>query len=152
MKNLVKILLLKLVVMSYAMTAYGTDLTDPRFLSEARIGFAQVFNLDYDDAMGTFAQLRAHYPDHPAPPLHMGVTVWLRELLRRQDLDLNKFTTPTYFDQQQKIEMPLKRDSNSRCMWPKALRFRITHCKRIPAPMKRSISWPARTGLKRLLP
>jgi hypothetical protein len=35
----------------------------------------------------------------------MAVTLWLRELFQREDLDLNKFVTPEYFDQPTKRQL-----------------------------------------------
>ncbi len=75
------------------------DLRSPRFLEKARVGFDQIFDLDYDEASTTFERLVAEYPEHPGPPLYMATTIWLQELFQRQDLELDKFISPSYFDQ-----------------------------------------------------
>ena len=75
------------------------DLRSPRFLEKARVGFDQIFDLDYDEAFTTFEILATEYPEHPGPPLYMATTIWLQELFQRQDLELDKFISPSYFDQ-----------------------------------------------------
>jgi tetratricopeptide (TPR) repeat protein len=85
--------------------ANAQNLREPRFMAQAQAGFAQIFNLDYDEAMATFSRLHSEYPRHPAPPFYMAVTLWLRELFEREDLDLNKFVAPTYFDQPTKRQL-----------------------------------------------
>ena len=75
------------------------NLRSPGFLAKARVGFDQIFDLDYDDAFASFERLAAEYPEHPGPPLYMATTIWLQELFQRQDLELDKFISPSYFDQ-----------------------------------------------------
>ena len=75
----------------------GQDLRDPRVLAETKGGFDQIFNLEYDRATDTFSRLRSQYPQHPAPPLYMAITLWQRELFEHGDLDLDKFLKPSYF-------------------------------------------------------
>ena len=75
------------------------DLRSTHFLDKGRVGFDQIFNLDYDEAATTFEGLAAEYPEHPGPPLYMATTIWLQELFQRQDLELDKFISPSYFDQ-----------------------------------------------------
>ena len=75
------------------------NLRSPGFLEKARVGFDQIFDLDYDDAFASFERLAAEYPEHPGPPLYMATTIWLKELFQRQDLELDKFISPSYFDQ-----------------------------------------------------
>ena len=83
----------------------GDDLRDPRVLADTKVGFGQIFNLDYDQAIDTFSHLRSQYPQHPAPPLYMAITLWQRELFERGDLDLDKFLTPSYFLRRPKQSM-----------------------------------------------
>ena len=75
------------------------NLRSTEFVDKAKIGFDQIFDLDYDDAFASFERLAAEYPKHPGPPLYMATTIWLQELFQRQDLDLDKFISPSYFDQ-----------------------------------------------------
>jgi len=109
MNKLMKLVVLKLVMIAWPdPLTFGANLKDAQFMAEAREGFTQMYNLDYDEAMGTFALLHSQYPQHPAPPLYMATTVWLRELLRRDDLDLNKFATASYFDEPLQRETPVE--------------------------------------------
>jgi hypothetical protein len=107
MRNLIKSTIVQLILMMWPTPqTFGENVDDRRFMAESKTGFAQIYNMDYDEAMGTFALLHSEYPQHPAPPLYMATTLWLRELLRRGDLDLNKFVTATYFDEPQKQALP----------------------------------------------
>ena len=82
------------------------SLRDPLFMKEAQTGFSQIFNMDYDQAVETFSSLKAAYPQHPAPPFYMATAVWLRELYEREDLDVDKFIAPGYFNRPADREMP----------------------------------------------
>ena len=86
----------------------GQDLENPRVLAESNVGFAQIFNFDYDQAIDTFSRLRSQYPQHPAPPLYMAITLWQRELFERENLDLDKLATPDYFLERPKQSMPVE--------------------------------------------
>jgi tetratricopeptide (TPR) repeat protein len=68
-------------------------------MAKAVEGFDKVYNLDYDQADKCFAALKSAYPEHPAPPLYLASVIWLRELFDREELDLNRFISPTYFTQ-----------------------------------------------------
>jgi tetratricopeptide (TPR) repeat protein len=87
------------------------NLRDPRFMSRAQEGFDGIFNMDYDKAEGIFVSMEKEYPQHPAPALYIASIQWLREMLRRQDLDLNRFLTPTYFSAKTNQVMPAKERS-----------------------------------------
>jgi hypothetical protein len=86
----------------------GQDLENPRVLAESIVGFDQIFNFDYDQAIDTFSRLRSQFPQHPAPPLYMAITLWQRELFEREDLDLDKFVTPDYFLKRPKQSIPVE--------------------------------------------
>src|SRR5262249_1532548 len=106
-RNLLKVVIFTLFFALWPRSALCREnLRDPRFVAQAQAGFALSFNLDYDDAIRTFARLRSEYPKNPAPSLYMASTIWLRELVEREDLDLNKFVSPAYFDQPAKQAMP----------------------------------------------
>ncbi len=75
-------------------------------MARAQEAFDDIFNMDYDKAERIFLSLERDYPQHPAPPLYIASIQWLRELLRRQDLDLNRFLTPTYFSAKTNQVMP----------------------------------------------
>ena len=85
------------------------DLRNPQFFAQARKGFTEIYNLEYDEAAQTFSALKREYPEHPAPPLYVGLTIWLRELFERQELDLNLFIAPGYFTRPAKGKMAPER-------------------------------------------
>jgi tetratricopeptide (TPR) repeat protein len=66
-------------------------------MQKVQPAFDDIFNLDYGDAERIFVALQREYPAHPAPPLYLGAIVWIRELVRRQELDLDHFVAPGYF-------------------------------------------------------
>lgn len=99
-------LIVGLLVASVGAAPVAEDLREPQFMSEADKGFTQIFSLDYSEAIVTFVRLREEYPEHPAPPFYVASAVWLEELFQRQDLDLNKFLSPGYFDEPTDHEMP----------------------------------------------
>lgn len=82
------------------------NLRDPLFMQRAQGGFRDIMNLDYDEAQQVFASLEKDYPKHPAPPLYSASIFWLQEMLRRQDLSLNRFIAPTYFSKKTDQTMP----------------------------------------------
>lgn len=67
---------------------------------------AHLYRLEHDRAIDAFYRLEAQYPDHPGPPLARAVAIWLRELVAREDLDLERFISPGYFTQPAQDEMP----------------------------------------------
>jgi tetratricopeptide (TPR) repeat protein len=73
------------------------SLREPQFMARVYPAFDHIFNLDYAAAEETFQALGQQYPDHPAPPLYLGAVIWLRELMLRQDLNLDRFASPSYF-------------------------------------------------------
>jgi tetratricopeptide (TPR) repeat protein len=75
-------------------------------MAQARPGFDDIYNLDYDQAKQVFAALRRENPQHPAPPLYLATIEWLRELFRRQDLDLDLFLSPSFFTKETRQVMP----------------------------------------------
>jgi len=87
--------------------AQSQSLRDPRFVALAETGFDNIFNMDYDKAEQIFASLGKEFPQHPAPPLYLASILWLKEMERRQDLSLNRFTTATYFNDKTAFVMPV---------------------------------------------
>lgn len=82
------------------------NLRDPRFVERAQQGFTDIMNLDYNQAHQVFLALEKDYPQHPAPPLYTASIYWLHEMLRRQDLSLNRFIAPAYFSHKSDHTMP----------------------------------------------
>ncbi|MDA2934998.1 hypothetical protein MYX82_11745 [Acidobacteria bacterium AH-259-D05] len=91
--------------------APAQNLREQEFISQARTGFEQLYNLDHNGAKKTFEALGSEYPDHPAPPLYVASVIWLHELFQRQELDLSLFTAPGYFTEatQQVMELEDRR-------------------------------------------
>ena len=73
------------------------DLRDREFMAQARAGFNAIYSLDYANARSRLQQLQKEYPQHPVPPLHLAIVVWLEELFQREELDLDRFVAPGYF-------------------------------------------------------
>jgi tetratricopeptide (TPR) repeat protein len=93
---------------SFASNSAAQDLRDPRFVERVQSGFADIFNLDYPKARQAFIVLEREYPQHPAPPLYLASIYWLEEMLRRQDLSLNRYVAATYFSGKTDFVMPPK--------------------------------------------
>jgi predicted Zn-dependent protease len=84
----------------------GQKLKTPEFQEGATRGFDHVYSLDYDQARSAFQNLRQQYPQHPGPPLYLALTLWQRELFRREDLQLDRFIAPESFIQTSPRQMP----------------------------------------------
>jgi tetratricopeptide (TPR) repeat protein len=82
------------------------NLKTPQFMEGATKGFDHAYNLDYEDARSAFQNLRQQFPQHPGPPLYLALTLWQRELFRRQDLQLDRFVALESFMQPTKQQMP----------------------------------------------
>jgi tetratricopeptide (TPR) repeat protein len=82
------------------------SLKTPEFQEGATKGFDYVYNLDYEEARAAFENLRQQYPRHPGPPLYLALTLWHRELFRRQDLGLDRLAAPETFMQATGQQMP----------------------------------------------
>jgi hypothetical protein len=82
------------------------NLRDPEFMKKAQVGFAHIYNMDYVEARQLFVSLEIQYSYHPAPPLYLASILWLEEMLRRQDMDLNRFVSASYFSGRTAQTMP----------------------------------------------
>ncbi len=82
------------------------DLRNPEFMAQVEVGFRHIYDLDYQEARNTFEALQERYPSHPAPPIYVAMSIWLRELFTRQELDLDKFIAPSHFDRPTSRTMP----------------------------------------------
>jgi hypothetical protein len=100
------------VILLFALQLPAQDLREPRFMERAQAGFAHIYNLDYVDARQVFDSLEKEYPQHPAPPLYLACILWLEEMLRRQDLSLNRFLYASYFSgRTDQVMPPRERDA-----------------------------------------
>lgn len=66
---------------------------------QIRAGLDHLYNMEYEEADQVFQSLVKAQPDNPAGYAYQAVTCWLRELHRRQELSLQRFTSPEYFSQ-----------------------------------------------------
>jgi tetratricopeptide (TPR) repeat protein len=103
----IRLLSILLILLSVAQLP-AENLRDPRFMERTQEGFSYIYNFDYDKARQVFNSLEKEYPKHPAPPLYLSVIYWLEEMLRRQDLTLNRFVSPSYFSKETRAVMPPK--------------------------------------------
>jgi hypothetical protein len=95
-----------LLILLLASPLRAQDLRNPQFVDRAQSGFKDIYNLDYEKARQVFASLEKEYPQNPAPPLYSACILWLEEMLRRQDLNLNRFIAPAYFSEKTSHVMP----------------------------------------------
>ena len=86
--------------------AEAQNLRQPEFMNKSRRAFDAIYSLDYDQARQELIKLRQEYPRHPAPPLYLATVHWLRELFEREELDLNRFVAPGYFNKPTDRKMP----------------------------------------------
>lgn len=89
-------------------TLLAQSLKTTEFQEGATKGFDHVYNLDYEEARTAFETLRQQYPRHPGPPLYLALTLWQRELFRRQDLALDRLVSPESFMQASGRQMPVE--------------------------------------------
>jgi tetratricopeptide (TPR) repeat protein len=77
------------------------------YYSGIKEAFDPMYRLDYEGAIERIIELGRRFPEHPGPPLAHAVTLWLRELFRRQELDdLDRFISPGYFTSPSSRQMP----------------------------------------------
>jgi len=62
-------------------------LADEAYYSGIKEAFDPMYRLDYEGAIERITDLGRRFPEHPGPPLAQAVTLWVRELFRRQELD-----------------------------------------------------------------
>lgn len=81
------------------------NLRSKQFLIEAKKGFTALYSIEHKQSLAIFSRMEREFPAHPGPPLYEGVSIWLRELYQRQDLDLDHFVNPGYFARETKQKM-----------------------------------------------
>lgn len=101
-----RLILYSIFILLISCNLNAQDLRDPRFTARAQQCFDDVFNMDYDKADRAFAVLEREYPQYPQPPLYRASIIWIKEMQRRQDLDLNRFMSPQYFTKKTSYVMP----------------------------------------------
>lgn len=98
--------LVPLLLISAASPARAQSLRDEAYLVAIQEGLDHVYRLEHDEAVLHFEKLGNRFPEHPGPPLAGAVTIWLKELFTRQELELDRFISPGYFTRPSKREMP----------------------------------------------
>lgn len=83
--------------LALSLPALGYTLRDADYLTASTPGLKHLYRLEHDQAIEFFYQLERDYPHHPGPPLARAISIWLRELVARDDLDLERFISPGYF-------------------------------------------------------
>ena len=86
--------------------ALAQSLRYEAYVSETKEGSAYLYLLEYEKAFQFFTELEQRHPEHPGPPLAQAVSLWLRELFARQELNLDHFLSPGYFGKDSGREMP----------------------------------------------
>ncbi len=86
-----------LLLLALAEPAVAQTLRDAEYQAASTLGATHLYRLEHDHAIEFFYELEKEYPNHPGPPLARAVAVWLRELVAREDLDLERFISPGYF-------------------------------------------------------
>jgi len=97
---------LAVVLSLFAVVGEAQTLRTQAYRDDGIEGTRLLYRLDHDGALESFASLIEQYPEHPGPPLSKAVTLWLRELFMREDLDLERFISPGHFTRPGEREMP----------------------------------------------
>jgi hypothetical protein len=100
------------LILACALQIQAQDLRNPRFTEQAFSGFTYIFNMDYGEARKTFLALEKDFPQHPAPPLYLASIIWLEEMIRRQDVTMDRFVSPMYFTKKTALVMPAQERSD----------------------------------------
>jgi tetratricopeptide (TPR) repeat protein len=82
------------------------NLRDEDYLDAIQEGIGHIYRVEHDEAIKHFTELSQRFPDHPGPPLARALTIWLRELFHRQEMDLDNFISPGYFTRPSERPMP----------------------------------------------
>ena len=94
------------LILTLVPTVLGQTLRDAEYKAASTLGTTHLYRLEHDQAVEFFYELQEKYPNHPGPPLARAVAIWLRELIEREDLDLERFISPGYFTRPSQEEMP----------------------------------------------
>jgi tetratricopeptide (TPR) repeat protein len=102
----VRALVFAALLLSGTSQTEAQDLRDSRYLEAIQKGLDHLYRLEHDQAIRFFSELNQKYPSHPGPPLTRAVSIWLKELFLRQELDLDRFISPGYFTRPAGRPMP----------------------------------------------
>ena len=84
-----------------AVLAASLPAADPLFSPEkmARIrqGLREVYNLEHDQAIQTYQTMVNAEPDDPAGYVYLAKVLWLRELVKKQELSIDRFAASDFF-------------------------------------------------------
>ncbi len=86
------------LAMSLASAASAERLRSAEYKAASLKGNTHLYSLEHDKSVAFFTELEKEYPHHPGPPLARSIAIWFRELVARDDLDLDRFISPGYFN------------------------------------------------------
>jgi hypothetical protein len=66
------------VVLGSALLPGRAPALDPALARQANTGMAQLYRLEFDEAMSTFENMKKAFPDHPAPATLQAAAIWWR--------------------------------------------------------------------------
>ena len=81
----------------FASAACAEKLRSAEYKAASIQGHHYLYRLEHDKSIAFFIELEKEYPHHPGPPLARSIAIWFRELVAREDLDLERFISPGYF-------------------------------------------------------
>ena len=93
---------------SLASAASAERLRSAEYKAASLKGNTHLYSLEHDKSVAFFTELEKEYPHHPGPPLARSIAIWFRELVARDDLDLDRFISPGYFNRPADADMTVQ--------------------------------------------
>jgi tetratricopeptide (TPR) repeat protein len=84
-----------------ASTMQANDASATRFEELRAAGFDALYNLDYEGARVKFKEIRRLFPDHPAGPQFLAVTLWTQTLNESRRLQSSLYNTESFYVQKE---------------------------------------------------
>ncbi len=86
--------------------------SDSLFLEIAEDGLNHQYNLEFEQALSKFEQVKDRYPDHPVGPFLDGLTIWWRILVELSNEELDKKFNGKMKEVMKASDRRLKRDQD----------------------------------------
>ena len=93
---------------SLPVAASAEKLRSPEYKAASLQGNTHLYSLKHDKSIAFFSELEKKYPHHPGPPLARSIAIWFRELVARDELDLERFISPGYFTRPADVEISVE--------------------------------------------
>ena len=93
---------------SLPVAASAEKLRSPEYKAASLQGNTHLYSLEHDKSIAFFSELEKKYPHHPGPPLARSIAIWFRELVARDELDLERFISPGYFTRPADVEISVE--------------------------------------------